>query len=50
MDATTSEWAIEVLAELEIERYLRWKAEDRSMGLQQRVDRDTEVIAWLRGE
>ena len=33
-----------------MEQDLRRKAEDRSTALQQRVDRDAEVIAWLRGE
>ena len=45
-----SERAIEVLAELEMEQDLRWKVEDRSTDLQQKVDRDAEVIARLRGE
>ena len=46
-DATASQWAVEVLAKLEMEQDLRRKAKDRSTALQQRVDRDTEVIAWL---
>ena len=45
-----SEWAVEVLAELEMERDLRLKAKDRSTTLQQRANRDAEVIARLRGE
>ena len=45
-----SEHAVEVLADLETKQDLRRKAEDRSTALQQRVDRDAEVIAWLRGE
>lgn len=39
-----SERAIEVLAELEMERDLRRKAKDRSTALQQRVDWDAKVI------
>ena len=49
-DAAASERAVEVLAELEMERDLKWKAEDRSTALQQRVDQDAEVIARLHGE
>ena len=42
--------ADELLAELQTERDLKLKAEERSTALQQRADRDAEVIAWLRGE
>ena len=49
-DATASEQAIELLMELETEQDLKLKAEERSMVLQQRADRDIEVIARLRGE
>ena len=45
-----SEQAIELLAELEMEQDLKLKAEERSTALQQRADRDTEVIARLCGE
>ena len=38
-DAATSERAGELLAELETERDLKLKAEERSAALQQRVDR-----------
>ena len=40
----------ELLAELQTERDLKLKAEERSTALQQRADRDAEVIARLRGE
>ena len=36
--------------ELETERDLKLKAEDRSAVLQRRVDQDAEAIAWLRRE
>ena len=42
--------AVELLAELETEWDLKLKAKERSMVLQQRVDRDTEVITQLREE
>ena len=45
-----SEQVVELLAELEMERDLKLKAEERSTALQQRVDRDAEVIARLREE
>jgi len=38
-DAAASEWVDELLAELETERDLKLKAEERSAALQQRVDR-----------
>ena len=46
-DAMAIEQAIELLAELEMERDLKLKAEERSVVLQQRADRDTEVIVRL---
>ena len=49
-DAVASEQAVELLAELEMERDLKLKAEERSTALQQKADRDAEVIARLRGE
>ena len=49
-DAEASEWAIDVLAELETERDLRRRAEKRSMALQQRANQDAEVISQLRRE
>ena len=45
-----SEWAGKLLVELEMEWDLKLKAEERSMALQQRADRDTEVIKRLREE
>ena len=48
MDAEASKRAIEVMDELEIERDLRRKAEDRSMALQQRVDKDANGGEWVR--
>ena len=49
-DATASEQAVELLVELETEQDLKLKAEERSAVLQQRADRDAEVISRLRGE
>ncbi|XP_066311530.1 uncharacterized protein [Miscanthus floridulus] len=49
-DTMASERAGELLAELEIERDLKLKAEERSAALQQRADRDTETITRLREE
>ena len=49
-DATASEQAIELLAELETERDLKLKAKERSTVLQQRVDQDAEVITRLHEE
>ena len=46
-DVEASKRAAEVLSELEMERDLRRKAEDRSMALQQRANQDAEVIARL---
>ena len=46
-DADASKRAVELLAELEMERDLKLKAEDRSTALQQRVDQDAKAIAWL---
>ena len=40
-----SEQAIELLVELETEQDLKLKAEERYVVLQQRADRDAEVIA-----
>ena len=40
-----SERAGKLVAELETERDLKLKAEERSAALQQRVDRDADVIA-----
>ena len=49
-DVMASDQAIELLAELETERDLKLKAEERSATLQQRADRDAEVITRLREE
>ena len=49
-DAVASERAGELLVGLETERDLKLKAEERSAVLQQRVDRDAEVIVRLREE
>ena len=49
-DADASQRAIELLAELEMERDLKLKAEDKSAALQRRVDKDAEAIARLRKE
>ena len=49
-DAEVSQRAVEVLAELEMERDLRRKAGERSVTLQQRVNQDAEVISRLCGE
>ena len=49
-DAATNEQAGELLAELETERDLKLKAEDRSVALQRRVDQDIEAISQLRRE
>ena len=49
-DADASQRAIELLEELEMERDLKLKAEDRSMALQRRADQDAEAIARLRRE
>ena len=49
-DADANQRAIELLAELETERDLKLKAEDRSAVLQWRADQDAEVISQLRGE
>ncbi|XP_066316817.1 uncharacterized protein [Miscanthus floridulus] len=46
-DTAASEQAIKLLAELETERDLKLKAEERSMVLQQIADWDTEVITQL---
>ena len=45
-----SERASELLEELETERDLKLKAEERSIVLQQRADRDAETITRLREE
>ena len=49
-DTDASQWAIELLAELEMEQDLKLKAKDRSTALQQRANQDAEVIARLRRE
>ena len=49
-DVVASEQAIELLAELEMERDLKLKAEERSVVLQQRADWDAEVITRLLEE
>ena len=49
-DATASEWASKLLVELETEQDLKLKTEERSVALQQRVDRDAEAIARLHEE
>ena len=43
-NATASEKAGELLAELQTERDLKLKAEERSMALQQKADQDAAVI------
>ena len=42
--------AIDLLAELEREWDLKLEAEERSAALQQKVNLDAEVVAWLRRE
>ena len=49
-DTDASQQSIELLAELEMERDLKLKAEDRSAALQRMADQDAEVIAQLRRE
>ena len=49
-DTEASQRVVELLDELEMERNLNLKAEDRSMAPQQRVDQDAKVIARLRRE
>ena len=49
-DADARQQAVELLAELETERDLKLKAEDRSTALQRRADQDAEAIARLRRE
>ena len=49
-DIAASEQAGELLAELETERDLKLKAEERFVVLQQRADRDAALITWLREE
>ena len=49
-DAETRQRALELLAEVETERELKLRAEERSMALQQRVSLDVEAIARLRKE
>ena len=49
-DIDASQRAIELLAELEMEKDLRLKAEDRSTAPQRRVDHDVEAMARLRRE
>ena len=44
-----SEWASELLAELETERDLKLKAEERSVALQQRADRAIRERDEARG-
>ena len=46
-NAAANEKAGEVLKELEMERYLRRKAESRATALQQKVDEDVEVVCSL---
>ena len=43
-DAEAIQWAIDLLAELEMERDLKLEAKDRSVALQRRVDQDIEAI------
>ena len=49
-DADAHQQAVELLAELETERDLKLKAEDRSTALQRRADQDAEEIARLHRE
>ena len=49
-DAAASEQAGELMAELETERDLKLKAEERFVALQQRADRDAASITRLREE
>ena len=49
-DVVACERAGELLVGLEMEQDLKLKAEERSAVLQQRVDRDAEVIVRLREE
>ena len=49
-NATANEKAGEVLKELEMERDLRRKAKSRAMALQQKVDKDVEVVRSLRAD
>ena len=48
-DAATNEQAGELLAELETERDLKLKAEERSVALQQRADRAIQECDEARG-
>ena len=49
-DAIASEQASELLVELETERDLKLKADERLAALQQRADQDTETITQLHEE
>ncbi|XP_066356940.1 uncharacterized protein [Miscanthus floridulus] len=49
-NVVANEKAGEVLKELEMERELRREAESRAMALQQKVDKDVEVVRSLRAE
>ena len=46
-DVEAAERAVDLLAELEMERDLKLEAEERSVALQQKANLDAEVIAWL---
>ena len=49
-DVEAAERAVDLLAELEMERDLKLEAEERSVALQQKANLDAEVIARLRRE
>jgi len=49
-DVEASKWAVDLLAELEMERDLKLRAKERSTTLQQRVNLDAKLIARLRRE
>ena len=49
-DAQASKRAVEVLKELETEQDLRRKAKSRATALQQKADKDVEVVHSLRAD
>ena len=49
-DAETHQWIIDVLDEVEKERELKLRAEERSMVLEQRAKLDAEAVTRLHGE
>ena len=49
-DVEARQWIVDLLGEMEKERELRLRAEERSMALEQRAKLDAEAVTRLRGE